>query len=319
MNNRRDFFKKAALLAGSATMLPNVLLEAREANEPFRTDKKRVLRVAHITDVHILNKRNAETCFARVIDAINRMDDRPDFIINTGDTVMDENKQTLETVEARWEVWRKIVANNDLPIHSALGNHDVWYGPDKKLDDVYQKDARYGKQWAMNELGLKNRYYSFSSNGWKFIALDSINGDHGYQLDKEQFRWLEFELNTAGIEPVCVFNHVPILSMGALLYSTKRTPVADVKFPSGDMHNDHQQIKDLFLKKQNVKLCLSGHVHYVDGIEYLGVKYLCNGAVSGNWWGDPIALEEFPPVYAIIDLFDDGTTENRLVYYNTKI
>ena len=155
MNNRRDFFKKAALLAGSATMLPNVLLEAREANEPFRTDKKRVLRVAHITDVHILNKRNAETCFARVIDAINRMDDRPDFIINTGDTVMDENKQTLETVEARWEVWRKIVANNDLPIHSALGNHDVWYGPDKKLDDVYQKDARYGKQWAMDELGLK--------------------------------------------------------------------------------------------------------------------------------------------------------------------
>ena len=72
-------------------------------------------------------------------------------------------------------------------------------------------------------------------------------------------------------------------------------------------------------KKQNVKLCLSGHVHYVDGIEYLGVKYLCNGAVSGNWWGDPIALEEFPPVYATIDLFDDGTTENLLVYYNTKI
>jgi hypothetical protein len=203
---------------------------------------------------------------------------------------------------------------------SALGNHDVWYGPDTTLDAEYKTDKRYGKQWAIDELKLPSRYYTFEEKGWHFIALDSINGDHGYQLDDEQFHWLDEQLSKipAG-KPVCVFNHVPILSMGALLYLTKRKPIEEVKFPSGDMHNDHQRIKDLFFKYKNVKICLSGHVHYIDTLEYLGVKYLCSGAVSGNWWGNPLALDEFPPVYALLDLYTDGTCEHRMVHYNTMI
>jgi predicted phosphodiesterase len=87
----------------------------------------------------------------------------------------------------------------------------------------------------------------------------------------------------------------------------------------GDMHNDHKMIKDLFNSNGKVRVCLSGHVHYVDAIDYLGVKYLCNGAVSGNWWGTPIALDEFPPVYSIIDLFEDGSSSHQLVKYNTNV
>ncbi len=167
---------------------------------------------------------------------------------------------------------------------------------------------------------LSSRYYSFELKGWKFICLDSINGENGYQLDEEQFNWLQGELNgNVKNLPVCVYSHVPILSMGALLYATKRKPVHEVMFPSGDMHNDHQRIKDLFYSAGNVKLCLSGHVHYVDGIEYLGVKYLCNGAVSGNWWRDPVSLDEFPPVFSIIDLYVDGSSEHRLVHYDSKV
>ncbi len=83
------------------------------------------------------------------------MKDKPDFIINTGDTVMDENKQTLETVATRWNVWDKITKKeNSLLIKSALGNHDVWYGPDEKLDTEYKNDRRYGKQWAMDVLSF---------------------------------------------------------------------------------------------------------------------------------------------------------------------
>ena len=320
MTNRRDFLKQASL-AGIVTAITPSLISARQLDQPMNQNKKRSLRIAHITDVHVLDKPNAETCFARVLGEINALRDKPDFIINTGDTVMDENKQTLETVETRWVIWNKIMkGENDILMKSALGNHDVWYGPNDALDAVYKKDERYGKQWAIEMLSLPNRYYSFDLKGWKFIALDSINGEHGYQLDDEQFNWLQKELkNNISHQPVCVFNHVPILSMGALLYATKRKPVEEVKFPSGDMHNDHQRIKDLFHQYGNVKVCLSGHVHYVDAIEYLGVKYLCNGAVSGNWWRDPIALDEFSPVYAIIDLYEDGSTDHRMVYYHSKV
>lgn len=319
MNNRREFIRKVTLATGAASLILPHWLQAGTGPKNS-AGKKRALRIAHITDVHILDRKNAEICFERVLTAINSMSDKPDFIINTGDTVMDENEETMETVSTRWNIWNKITAVNKLPVKSALGNHDVWYGPDKVLDEQYRKDKRYGKQWAITELAMPSRYYAFEAKGWKFIALDSINGENGYQLDEEQFVWLSGELKkTSKQQPVCVFNHVPILSMGALLYSTRRNKIEDVTFPSGDMHNDHQRIKDLFFQTKNVKLCLSGHVHYVDGIEYLGVKYLCNGAVSGNWWNDPIALEEFPPVYAIIDLYEDGSSEEHLVYYDSKI
>lgn len=317
---RREFLKKLSV-TGLVSGIAPTWLNAKEADRPFGANKKRALRVAHITDVHVLDRANAEICFTRVMQEINSLKDKPDLIINTGDTVMDENKQLLETVETRWNVWNKIVKKeNAIEMKSALGNHDVWYGPDEVLDARYKKDKRYGKQWAIDNLSMPSRYYSFVKNGWKFIGLDSINGENGYQLDDEQFTWLERELTTAGANtPVCIFNHVPILSMGALLYLTKRKPVKDVTFPSGDMHNDHQRIKDLFYRTGNVKVCLSGHVHYVDGIEYLGVKYLCNGAVSGNWWGQPLALEEFPPVYSLIDYYEDGTFDHNLIYYNSKV
>jgi 3',5'-cyclic-AMP phosphodiesterase len=285
---------------------------------PSHSQKRRALRVAHITDVHMLDQRNAEICFARVLQEINSMTDKPDFVINTGDTVMDENKQTKETVASRWKAWNTVVSGeNKLPIFSALGNHDVWYGPDERLDEEYKKDSRYGKQWAIEMLSLPGKYYAFEKSGWHFIALDSINGSPGYQLDEEQFEWLKGELDKVPPNrPLCVFSHVPLISVGALLYATQRAPLAEVKFPSGDMHSDHQRLKNLFSRYAQVKLCLSGHVHYIDEVEYLGVKYLCNGAVSGNWWRNPLALDEFPPVYSIIDLFDDGSVENNLVFYN---
>ncbi len=314
MSSRRNFFKQSVVGIGSM-MIPLACSSA-----PATSEKRvRSLRIAHITDVHILDQENAELSFANVINEINTMKDKPDLIINTGDTVMDENKQTREIVMKRWEVWNKIMKQNKIPVFSALGNHDVWYGPEEKLDEEYKKDRRYGKNWAMEELSMPDRYYSFEKKNWKFIALDSINGDSGYQLDEEQFIWLSAQLRESSPQQsICVFNHVPILAMGPTLYETRRKPIEEVKFPSGDMHNDHQRIKDLFFKHNNVKVCLSGHVHYIDCVDYLGVKYLCNGAVSGNWWGSPMVLDEFPPVYTIIDLYTDGSLEYESKFYSYK-
>lgn len=318
MTSRRNFIRQTLLAGAAVNLLPSIV-QAHEIDCPINPDKKRALRIAHLTDIHLLDKPHAETCYSRVLHVINTMTDKPDFIINTGDTLMDMNNQTRETVMTRWNVWQKIVQlDNKLPMYSALGNHDVWYGPDAERDAEYKKDKRYGKQWAIEMLNMPARYYAFTAKGWRFIALDSINGDIGYQLDDEQFNWLQSELARATL-PVCVFNHVPILSIGALLYFTKRKPLQEITFPSGDMHRDHQRIKDLFHQHARVKLALSGHVHYVDRVEYLGVKYLCNGAVSGNWWSEPLALDEFPPVYTIIDLYEDGTSDSALVTYDSGI
>jgi hypothetical protein len=82
------------------------------------------------------------------------------------------------------------------------------------------------------------------------------------------------------------------------------------------MHVDARKLKDMFLEHSNVKACLSGHIHLVDRVDYLGVSYYCNGAVSGAWWdGD---YQECAPGYALVDLYDDGSVENVYVTYGWK-
>jgi predicted phosphodiesterase len=79
------------------------------------------------------------------------------------------------------------------------------------------------------------------------------------------------------------------------------------------MHIDSRRLKDLFYKNKQVKACISGHIHMVDRVHYLGVAYLCNGAVCGAWWkGD---CQEFKPGYAILDLYPDGLVFSRYVSY----
>jgi 3',5'-cyclic AMP phosphodiesterase CpdA len=160
-------------------------------------------------------------------------------------------------------------------------------------------------------LGLSKPYYSFEQNGWKFIALDSI-GQVSYELDDAQFAWLEQELASTD-KPVCVYSHVPIISAAAMMYAVERKGSGKMRFPKKEQHSDVKKLKDLFFKYKNVKLCLSGHVHYIDEVEYLGVKYMCNGSVAGNWWQGK--LDEFPPAYALIDLYSDGSSQKQLIYY----
>jgi hypothetical protein len=63
-----------------------------------------------------------------------------------------------------------------------------------------------------------------------------------------------------------------------------------------------------------VKAALSGHIHLIDEVDYLGVKYYCNGAVCGAWWEGN--NQEFPPAFAVMNFYDDGSTEREIVYYD---
>ena len=316
MDKRRDFIKKIGLTLGTVgvgSMLNPTMANAFLAPK----ERKKVLRIAHITDVHLPAEDKPKLAFKKVLQEINKMKDKPELIINTGDTVMDMNGKDAETNTKLWSAWHEVNQVNKIKMHSCLGNHDVWYGKNDALDQEYKLDKRYGKAWAINELKLPNRYYETPVlNGWKFIALDSITYDHGYKIDDEQLQWLTNILETTPASTnICIFSHVPIITVTAYMYAAQRSPIVNVKFPGGDQHTDVKLLKDLFFKHKNVRVCLSGHVHYIDDVEYLGVKYLCGGAVSGNWWGGNWTLDEFAPAYSIIDLYDDGTTETAVKHY----
>jgi hypothetical protein len=89
--------------------------------------------------------------------------------------------------------------------------------------------------------------------------------------------------------------------------------------PGSHQHMDAMELKNLFYRHPNVKLCLSGHTHYIDEVDFLGVRYLSGGAVCGNWWKDEnrvsMVFDEFPPAYTLIDLYADGSTRHERIYY----
>jgi len=310
---RRDFL----LGTGAATLglaASSSGLSEKESLPVAVFPRKRVLRLAHLTDVHVQPEQDAPVGMARALQHAQNLADKPEVIFNGGDAIMDSLKADKARTRTQWQVWHSVLRNEcSLPLEHCIGNHDVWGW---KLKEKVDQDKLYGKQWALEEFGLSTRYRSFDRAGWHFIVLDSthhVPESYVAKLDEAQFEWLQEDLRrTPPAAPICVLSHIPIICFCSF-FDGDNEKEGDWKVPGAWMHLDARRLKDLFHQHGNVKLCLSGHIHLQDEVEYLGVKYLCNGAVSGNWWeGD---YQEFPPAYVVVDLFDDGSSESQYIPY----
>ncbi|WP_184544679.1 metallophosphoesterase family protein [Mucilaginibacter sp. FT3.2] len=271
--------------------------------------RQRVLRVAHITDIHLKDKFDAPAKFVKCLHHVQKQ--KPDLILNGGDIVFDMNKENISTINAQWQLMKGILkAETSIPTHFCLGNHDVWWNENNKGQSVY------GKQYSMDQLQLTRPYNSFTQGGWKFILLDSVHLDvdgtwYIGKLGDEQFAWLENELKATDPDmPVLILSHIPILSATVLIADNI---INRWEILGGDMHTDSTKIISLFHQHPNVKLCLAGHIHLRDKVVYNDVTYICNGAVSGAWWEGN--LRETAPGYGLIDLYSDGSFEEKYVNY----
>jgi Icc protein len=306
---RREFLRGSLLVSGAA-------LAGCSPGSASR--RSRLLRVAHITDIHVDSRSRACDGMARALEHIQSQHDAPDFILNTGDSIMDALETPEEYALAHWETFTTILEdNNSLPVYHAIGNHDVWgWG----LAGADAADPAYGKGMALDALGLASRYYAFDRGGWHFIVLDSthpreIESAMPYtgKLDEEQFAWLEADLAaTDPGTPVCVASHIPILC-ACEFFDGDLAVSGNWIVPGAWMHIDAGRLRTLFLAHPNVRLALSGHAHQHDRLEYLGVRYSCDGAICGNWWQG--AYLDCPPGYVLVDLFDDGSSETEFVAY----
>lgn len=262
---------------------------------------RRVLRFAHLTDTHLPDNDTGRRGFEACLAAVQGLDDPPELIVFGGDNVMNvdsaEGAATADKQLANWKA--SLTQHCSLPFMSTIGNHDI-----------LSLDPDAGKKWAVDSFGLEQRYYHADRAGWRFIFLDStspVGGGYKGRLDEAQFDWLGRILrDTPKTMPVCVISHIPILAACAY-FDGENEISGDWRVPGAWMHIDARQIKDLFAKHPNVRLSLSGHLHLVDQVEYLGVRYCCNGAVSGGWWRGN--YHEFGPGYAVVDLFEDGSNE----------
>ncbi len=275
------------------------------------SDKKRVLRIAHLTDVHLKNEYDAPSRFARCLHHVQQQNPKVDFVMNGGDIVFDMNKEQLPAIKDQWKLFHLLMKTDcTLPVYYCIGNHDIWWFENNKGQSIY------GKRYSMEQLELASPFYSFIRGGWKFIILDSVHLDidgtwYIGKLGDEQFTWLAHELEqTDPGMPVLIMSHIPILTATLMI---EDDIVNKWEMLGGDMHTDTAKIINLFYKFKNVKLCLSGHIHLRDKVTYNDVTYICDGAVSGAWWQGN--KRQTAPGYGIIDLFADGSFEEKYVNY----
>lgn len=302
---RHDFLKTSAALAG-ACLLPSAGVS--------ESNGKKKLRIAFLTDIHVQPDPIAEAGMAKAYRHAQLLKPAVDFIINGGDCIMDSLAADKQKTKIQWDLYHSILkSENSLPVYHCIGNHDVWGWSIE--NNKPEADKLYGKQWAVETLALPKRYYSFTKNKWHFIMLDSTqsNPAGGYvaYIDTEQMDWLQEELKNSKDKFICIVSHIPILSICAGLFFNKMETNGDLKIPHYLMHSDFLTLKKLFLNYKNIKVCLSGHIHLQDELDYLGIKYYCNGAVSGRWWKG--AFQEFDPAYAAFDFFDDGTVSRTMI------
>lgn len=311
---RSDFLKSAATVVG-ASIIPSISFGSEPENENAPQ-----LRFAFLTDIHIKHGIGAEAGMAKALHHAQARRPKVDFIINGGDSIMDSLAVDKENTRIQWDLYQTLLKKeNSLPVYHCIGNHDVWGWFIK--NGRPEADKLYGKQWAVEVLELPGRYYSFSRQNWHFIVLDSTqqNPAGGYiaYIDAEQLNWVKQELEKNKDKYICFVSHIPVLSICAGLFFNKTEENGDLRIQRNLMHTDFIELKKIFLQHPNVKVCLSGHIHLQDEVEYLGVKYYCNGAVSGNWWKG--AFHDFEPAYAVIELYKDGTSARKMENYDKVV
>ncbi|MGN6504445.1 MAG: metallophosphoesterase family protein [Tepidisphaeraceae bacterium] len=316
---RRDWLKWASLSGAALATASTVSTASRVLGQSTRPTaaRQRVLRFAHITDVHVQPELDANQGFIACLQHIAKQPDKVDAIFNTGDCIFDSMHAQDARVGDLWDMFTGIVRSHvSIPIEHTIGNHDVW-GLDKTKSKTTGEERNWGKARAMEALGLKRPYRSFDRAGWHVIVLDSVmpwKDSYKGHLDARQFDWLAKDLaRTDPKTPVLVLSHIPILST-TVFTANDVAATGDYQIPGGAMHLDWMPIRDLFKQHPNVRLCLSGHVHLLDRVDYNGVTYLCNGAVSGGWWKET-NMGDCDAGYALIDLYDDGSFEHTYVTY----
>ncbi|SEQ14368.1 Calcineurin-like phosphoesterase [Devosia sp. YR412] len=194
----------------------------------------------HITDLHVGNPAvpddhlfsDTSATLARVLELIGTMDQKPKFIIASGDLT---NRGDADS----YRQLKSIMAATDLPVIYAIGNHDTRAGfYEGMLGQTQDLELPYDHEQVIE--------------GVHIITLDTTTpGQIGGSIEPEQFAWLEAALDShPDLPKLIVAHHAPALG---------DTPPWDhwrtIEFTQS-------QTLAALLKGRNVLGILSGHIHH---------------------------------------------------------
>lgn len=237
-------------------------------------------KFAFMTDIHLIDQRNAVPGFMQAITTVNRL--HPDFVVTGGDLIMDALGQRYSTADSLYNLYQATLKNLTMPVYNTMGNHEI-YGlyPESGADSL---GPEFGEKMFEKRLGRS--YYAFSHKGCKFIVLNSIEETKGNsyigKIDDVQAAWIRKELQVTDKKtPIVISTHIPFITAGTQRY--RGTTEAN---DSSSVIYNGKEVLDLFIG-YNLKLVLQGHLHIVEDIFIDGIHFVTGGAVSAAWWTGP--------------------------------
>lgn len=212
-----------------------------------------IFRFAVVTDTHVNHEEAATTSpwpvnklangrvrhALRTVNALN-----PEFVVHVGDMVhpTPTQKHYAAAVERFFEVARELRC----PIHLTPGNHDIG---DKRIEWTPAKPIT-SETLAIYEKAFGPSYHSFMSHGCLFVVLNSLLLGSGLQAEREQWAWLEGELDRGGCERIFVFIHDPLFT----------TDPGEAESYDNISVAERERLMALFVAHK-VEAVISGHVH----------------------------------------------------------
>ncbi|MGW2818725.1 metallophosphoesterase family protein [Streptomyces sp. NPDC001415] len=191
------------------------------------------LSIVQLSDSHLgfHGAANADVTgsFSRAIERVNSLDQRPDFVMHTGDLTH------LSTPDQFDQVKQMMTGLKTGQVHTVPGEHDA-------IDDAGQK---YRTAFGAGSRG--DGWYSFDAKGVHVIALvNSLNLKKLGHLGTDQLDFVRKDV--AGLSsdtPIVVFSHIPLFAM----------------YPAWGWGTDDAAQALSHLRRFASVTCLNGHVH----------------------------------------------------------
>jgi calcineurin-like phosphoesterase family protein len=224
--NRRDILK---LMGVGGVVFASGLAGA--AGKKKKSDTDSDFFFLQLSDTHWgysgVSNPEADVTLPKVVETINGVSARPDFIVFTGDLTHTTPDGAVR--RTRMTEFKQIVSNLKIKtLHLMPGEHDA------SLDAGLAFQESFGAT-----------HYSFDHKGVHFVALDNVSNPAGAVGDA-QVDWLSADLKKVGRDaPIVVLTHRPLFDL----------------YPQWDWATkDGARVIDVLLPHQQVTV-FYGHIH----------------------------------------------------------
>jgi 3',5'-cyclic AMP phosphodiesterase CpdA len=268
----------------------------------------------HVSDAHL-----GPTSLPRLERVRQIVEERrPAFVLVTGDLVQDALRVSEAEARGFFELYVKTIATFPVPVHSALGNHDI-FGIERDQSKVGVDHPLYGKKMFRHYLGPD--YYSFDHGQVHFVVLDTVDVEdtkyYGH-VDAEQLAWLERDLAAAPAgSAVVAATHIP-LATGAIAAWGYREGMGtgDTLVEIGGKKVFRHVVSntaDVLARfaRVNLTLVLGGHTHGAERLAFelpgLRIRFHQAASVVPPFPNDPIRTVSGVTLYHVAGTqIDDG-------------